>query len=64
MNGSDARDWVAMIVVGGGFVASWVYVFMHPSEAAFTVTVGAVGTFGAIFHWLCVHDDKIPDHRE
>lgn len=54
-------DWLVMFLVAGAFVASWVYVFTHPSDTAFGVCVGGVGTFGAIFHGIRVHDDKEPD---
>jgi hypothetical protein len=60
----DARDWLTVALIGGGFIASWVYVFVHPSVEAFGIVVGGVGTFGAIFHGLSVHDDKQPDRKE
>lgn len=60
----DLRDWITLALIGAGFVASWVYVFVHPSEGAFLTCTAAVGTFGAIFHGLSVHDDKTPDHKE
>jgi len=59
----DASDWIALALIGGGFIASWIYVFIHPSVTAYGICVGAVGTFGAIFHWICVLDDKKPDDR-
>jgi hypothetical protein len=59
----DLRDWFTLGLVAGGFVASWVYVFLHPSVEAFGICVGAVGTFSSVFHWLCVHDDKSPDRK-
>ncbi len=59
----DARDWVTLLLIGGGFVASWVYVFLHPSVETYGICIGAVGTFGAIFHWIAVFDDKRPDDR-
>lgn len=60
----DIRDWITLFLVASGFIASWVYVFLHPSVEAFGICVGAVGTFSSIFHWLCVHDDKAPDRKE
>jgi hypothetical protein len=60
----DLRDWVTLVLIGAGFAASWVYVFIHPSVEAFGICVGAVGTFGAAFHWLCVRDDKTPDRKD
>jgi hypothetical protein len=60
----DLSDWLVLVLVGGGFVAAWVYVFLHPSPEAFGICVGGVGTFGAIFHGLRVHDDKQPDRKD
>jgi hypothetical protein len=62
--GYDLRDWLTLILMGGGFTASWVYVFEHPSDTNFGICVGAIGTFGAVFHWLCVKDDKMPDRKD
>jgi len=63
-NRPDARDWICLGLVGGGFIASWGYVFLHPSDTAFGICVGGVGTFGAIFHALTIHDDKQPDRKD
>jgi hypothetical protein len=60
----DLRDIVTLGLIGGGFIASWVWVFLHPTVEAFGICVGAVGTFGAVFHWLCMRDDKVPDRKE
>jgi hypothetical protein len=60
----DASDWAVLALVAGGFVASWAYVFMHPSDTAYGICVGGVGTFGGLFHFLTMHDDKIPDRKE
>lgn len=62
--GYDLRDWLTLVLMGGGFSASWTYVFLHPSVAAFSICVGAVGTFGAVFHKICVNDDKVPDRKD
>lgn len=60
----DLRDWLTLALNAAGFVASWVYVFLHPSVEAFVTCTAAVGAFGAIFHWLCVRDDKAPDRKD
>lgn len=57
----ELDDWLTMALISGGFVASWTYVFMHPSDTVFGICVGSVGTFGAIFHGLRVRDDKETD---
>ena len=59
----DARDWAVLILVGGGFVASWVYVFIHPCNQAYLACLGSTGAFGAVFHWIVTLDDKNPDER-
>jgi len=59
----DLSDWLILGLISGGFIASWTYVFLHPSEGAFGICVGGVGTFGAIFHGLRLHDDKTPDSK-
>lgn len=57
----DFRDVAVLTLISGGFLASWIYVFLHPSDAAFGVCVGGTGAWGCIFHGLTVHDDKVPD---
>jgi len=58
---NDNRDWVTLTLIACGFIASWVYAFIHPSNEVYAICVGGVGTFGAIFHWICVRDDKEKD---
>jgi hypothetical protein len=59
----DIRDWIVMVLLASGFVASWGYVFVHPSDAAFGICMGGQGTFVAAFHWMTVRDDKSPDMK-
>lgn len=59
----DYRDYLTMFLVAGGFVAAWVYVFVHPSAEAFGMCIGGMGTFTGLFHFIAVRDDKIPDVR-
>ncbi len=60
----DLKDWIVMTLLGSGFVASWAYVFAHPSVEAFGICMGGQGTFVAAFHWIGVHDDKTPDRKD
>lgn len=55
----DAKDWYVMLHMGGALGASTVFVFLHPEH--FPAYCTFVGSIGAIFHWLCVRDDKVPD---
>ncbi len=48
-----------MLHMGGTLSATTVFIFLHPEH--FTTYVSFVGAVGAIFHWLCVKDDKVPD---
>jgi hypothetical protein len=59
----DYRDYLTVFLVTGGFIASWVYVFMHPSPEAFGICIGGVGAFSSLFHLIAVRDDKTPDAR-
>lgn len=60
-NERDFRDVAVLTLISAGFLGSWIYVFMHPSDVAFGVCVGGTGAWGCIFHWLTVRDDKVPD---
>lgn len=57
------QDWAVLVLIGAGFVASWVYVFMHPSPGAFMTCIGGTGTWSIAFHWIVMRDDKEPDRK-
>lgn len=57
----DLSDWLVLIMIACSFVASWVYVFMHPSDTNFGICVGGVATSGGLFQFLRISDDKRPD---
>lgn len=59
MSITDIKDWYVMLHMGGVLLASTVFVFLHPEH--FNVYCTFVGTVGAIFHWLVIRDDKVPD---
>ncbi len=60
-NRYDIRDKMALALLGAGFIASWTYAFLHPSEGVFIACVGATGAWSCGYHAICVHDDKRPD---
>jgi hypothetical protein len=55
----DAKDWYVMLHMGGALTASTYFVFLHPEH--FNTYCTFVGAVGAIFHWLVIRDDKVPD---
>lgn len=59
MSRLDAKDWYVMLHMGGALTTSTVFVFLHPEH--FPAYCGFVGTVGAVFHWLIIRDDKVPD---
>lgn len=59
VNRLDARDWYAMVHIGGVLVAATVFLFKHPD--VFNQWCVFVGTVGGIFHWLVIRDQKVPD---
>lgn len=61
MQQNDCRDWFVMVFVANLATAATVYLFMHPSNAAFGIWGTALTTIGGIFHWLTVRDAKTPD---
>lgn len=60
-NQQDARDWFVMGAVTAAWMASTVYLFIHPSEPAFATWAGLAATMTAAYHFLIVSDDKRPD---
>ena len=59
MNKADVRDWYVMLHMGGMLSASTWFVFLHPQY--FPTWSMFVGTVGGVFHWLIIHDSKVPD---
>lgn len=55
------KDWYVMLHMGSVMMASTYFVFLHPE--VFVQWSMFVGSIGAIFHWLVIHDDKVPDAR-
>ena len=57
----DIRDRIVLALLGAGFIASWTYAFIHPSEAVFCAAIGGTGAWSCGFHCICLRDAKIPD---
>lgn len=60
-NQQDARDRFVMGAVTAAWIASTVYLFIHPSEGAFATWAGLAVTMVGAYHWLVILDDKRPD---
>lgn len=60
-NVRDCRDTFVMAAVTAAWVASTVWVFIHPSEGAFATWAGLAATMIGAYHWLVMLDDKKPD---
>jgi hypothetical protein len=58
---AQLTDYVVMGLVTAIGTAGTVYIFVHPSEAAFGIWAGVVSTVTAAYHWITVYDDKRPD---
>ena len=63
LNKGDLRDTFVMLLVAQVWVASTVYLFLHPSEPTFVTWSSLCATMGGIYHWLCIRDDKTQDCR-
>jgi hypothetical protein len=57
----DIRDYFVMALLSGLAAAGSVYVFKWPSNAAFGIWAGVVGTLTGAFHFLSIGDDKRKD---
>lgn len=57
----NAVDLFVLTLVSSAWVASTVYLFLHPSTVAFATWAGMLATMGGIFHWLTQRDDKTKD---
>lgn len=57
----DIRDWLVMLLVTAAWVASTVFLFMHPDAANFLTWAGLAATVTATYHWLVYADSKKPD---
>lgn len=60
-NDLRARDWFVIILIALVVVAGTVYLYRHPSDVNFGVWCSFITTIGSIYHWLVLHDQKVPD---
>ena len=60
-NQRDARDWVVMGLVTGGWVAGTVFLYLFPSSVNFATWSGLTATICGVYHFLSVSDDKRVD---
>lgn len=63
IRGSDLQDWFIILLVAQVWIASTVYLFMHPELPLFVAWSGLCTTMGGIYHWLSIRDDKAEDKR-
>lgn len=61
MSKLDTRDWFVLGTVTCAWVASTVYLFIHPSEGAFATWGALAGTMTGAYHYLVLLDSKRPD---
>lgn len=48
----NARRWFVMLLVALVWIASTVFIFLHPAEANFAVWATLAATVGGTYHWL------------
>lgn len=63
MNTRDWRDVAVLTLVSAAMASATVYLFKHPSDAAFGIWGTIFTTTVTAYHWLVMHDDKVPDHE-
>lgn len=54
-------DYFVLGMVSAAWVASTVYLFLHPTDTNFATWGALAATMGGIYHWITVYDDKRPD---
>jgi hypothetical protein len=55
------QDWFIMAVATLVWVASTVFLFIHPETSNFVSWCGLACTMSGLYHWLSIHDSKIKD---
>jgi uncharacterized membrane-anchored protein YitT (DUF2179 family) len=58
----DIRDWLIIILVAFIMAIATVYLFTHPSPAAFATWGGVAATVSTMYHWIVFRDSKIKDN--
>jgi hypothetical protein len=61
----ETKDWFVMILVAIVWIAGTAFIFKFGSKENAVLLLSAWGgtctTFGGIYHWLNIHDDKEKD---
>ena len=60
----DLRDIWVVLAVSAAWVFSTIYLFRHPSDMNFATWAALCTTVTGVYHWICMKDDKIPDHGD
>lgn len=58
---NDARDWVVMAIVTAEWAAATAFLFKHPDAQNFVTWSAVCTTMVALYHFLCIIDDKRAD---
>jgi hypothetical protein len=57
----DCGDWIVVAFLFLFATGAFAYLFKHPSDVGITAVCGTLATFGCVFHWLRVKDQKVAD---
>jgi membrane protease YdiL (CAAX protease family) len=57
----DVRDWLVMCIVTCAWLASTVFLFLHPDPANFATWAALGATMTGAYHWICYRDQKEAD---
>lgn len=57
----DCGDWIVVAFMFAFATVSAVYLFRFHGTAEFGIFTGTLATFGCVFHWLRVKDQKQAD---
>lgn len=61
MNKKDWRDYLTYVFAAAIMAFASVYLWKHPSDAAFGIWAGVVGSIVTALRWLDLKDDKEKD---
>jgi hypothetical protein len=64
MSAFDIRDWFVMGLVTLAWIASTIFLFIHPDATNFATWAGLSATMCGTYHWLVYADSKKPDANE
>lgn len=61
MSKLDTRDWFVIGTVTAAWIASTIFLFIHPSGGSFASWCALGATMTGAYHWLVLLDSKRPD---